>query len=264
MKNMVRMKQIYKVVMLLSLLAFKPAYADDATQNIHFVGRYGFAWEGIALAAAELSIDQDKDSYSLRIAIETRGLVNMFTHHVSDTSAHGRRDGDKYLPETYESHYWTKKKPRHIKLAFNDKGVVTEETVEPPEDRTERPEVPHNIKDGTLDPLTLLLAVRAGNLSPRVFDAKHVYDGKAVLMSTKKPLSIAGREVIGYTLTRTPVAGMTAKEMKEYAKGEPPLTFYFTGDATRVPFYISMPVYLGSLTGKLLKECTTWDECAIN
>jgi Protein of unknown function (DUF3108) len=260
---MVLIKQLYKMLPLLFLTAVNPAYAGDLQDDLHFIGRYGFDWENVGLARAELEIDQDKDTYTIHLAIESAGVVNLFTHHRSDTITHGRRKGDQYFPMDYESHYWTKKKPRHIKLVFDKKGVITEETVEPPEDHNERPIVPHSLKDGTLDPLTLLMAVRAGNLAPRVFDAKHLWDGKADPIADRKPRILNVSPGAGYRMTRKPVAGMTTKETKEYNQGEPVLTFYFTADDARVPFFMKIPIFLGHLEGNLIKKCKTWDECRI-
>ncbi len=263
--NMVTMRQLYKAISWLFLTAAGAAYAEPAPDTLHFVGLYRFSWSGITLAGAELSIDTTRDTYALRLAASSQGIVNLFTRHRSDTSASGRRAGNRYFPAAYESHYWTKNKPRHIKIAFDDKGVVTEETVEPPEDRRERPEVPHALKDGTLDPLTLLLAVNAGNVAPRVFDAKHLWEGKAVMGPQTALRTYKGPQAaIPYDLSRKPLAGMTQKEMKEYNQGEPPLVFYFSADGKGIPLYMSMSIYLGALKGALVKECSTWDECRIN
>ncbi len=72
------------------------------------------------------------------------------------------------------------------------------------------------------------------------------------------------RAAIPYELTRKPLAGMTAKETKEFGQGEPALTFYFSADGKGIPLYASIPLYLGYLKGTLIKECKTWDECSIN
>lgn len=262
---MVILRPIYKIAVLLFLISAKPALAGPADDPVHFVGLYRFSWSGITLATAELAIDKTKDTYSLRLAANSQGVVNLFTRHRSDTSANGRRAGNTYFPIAYESHYWTKNKPRHIKLGFDEKGVVTQEVVEPPEDRKERAEVPHALKDGTLDPLTLLLAVTAGNEKPRVFDAKHLWEGKAVKGTPTVLRSYKGPQAaIPYNLSRKPTGGMTQKEMDEYNKGEPPLIFYFSADDSGIPLYMTMPIFLGTLKGTLTKECKTWDECKIN
>jgi len=258
------MRQLYKAISWLFLTAAGAAYAEPAPDTLHFVGLYRFSWSGITLAGAELSIDTTRDTYALRLAASSQGIVNLFTRHRSDTSASGRRAGNRYFPAAYESHYWTKNKPRHLKLVFNSKGAITEETVEPPEDRTERAEVPHALKDGTIDPLTLLLALRAGHM-PRVFDAKRLWDGKAI---EGHPIGLrtynGNHMAVPYMLSRTPVAGFTQKEVAEYQRGEPPLTFYFSDDLRRIPLYMSMPVYMGRLQGSLTKECSTWDECKVH
>ncbi len=178
--NMVTLRQLYKILPLLFLTTAKLAYADNLPQELTFIGQYDFTWSGLALAKAEFSLIETKDTYDLRLAIRSAGLVNLFTKHRSDTVAHGRRKDSAYFAELYESHYWTKNKPRHIKITFDAKGAVKEDLVEPPENPAERPVVPHALKDGALDPLTLVLAVNAGNLSPHVYDTKHLYQGKPV------------------------------------------------------------------------------------
>lgn len=251
----------------LFVLAAQTAYADSpaAADTMHFIGRYDFTWSGIALAAAEFSIDKEQENYKLRIEISSKGIVNLFTRHRSDTSASGKRINGHYYPHIYESRYWTKNKPRHLKLVFDSVGRITEETVEPPEDRSERPEVPHALKDKTLDPLTLVLVVPEGNTTPRVFDAKRLWEGKAIAGDATVLRTYDGkRAAIPYLLTRKPLSGLTQKEKKEYEHGEPPLTFYFSADERHIPLYMTMPVYMGSLTGTLTKECKTWDECTIH
>ena len=252
------------MLLLLLLLSGPSAFAAESPETIHFIGRYDFNWSGIPLAATELSIDVSKENYALRLVIASRGIVNLFTRHRSETIAHGTRHGNTYRPLLYETHYWTKDKPRHIRLVFDTTGIITQETVEPPEDHHDRPEVPHALKDGALDPLTLILAVPSGNAAPRVFDGKRLYQGNAVIMPTKKPLSVMGRDALGYVLTRRPLAGLTAKEMNAYAEGEPALAFYYINDGRDVPIYMMVPLYMGRLQGGLTKECKTWDECKVN
>lgn len=251
---------------LLFLLQATGAVAADAPPpaDIHFIGQYSFTWAGLALAKAELAIDKTRDKYALKLQVRLAGIVNLFTSHRSITTVEGSHEGESYHPHVYESHYWTKKKPRHLKVAYDAKGVMVEETVEPPEDRTERPEVPHALKDKTIDPLTLLLALGGGNLTPRVFDAKHLYDGKAVKgEQTVLRTEIGKVAAIPYDLSRTPVSGLTAKEQREYATGEPPLAFYVSADDRHIPLYMTMPAFLGYVKGWIAKECKTWEECSI-
>ena len=264
-RNMGLRTQIYKILLpVIMVVTGSVAEAATLPDSQHFIGRYDFTWTGIKLAAMELSITQDKEKYALHLAIQSAGIVNLFTHHISDTVAHGRRDGNQYFPELYESHYWTKKKPRHLKIVFDAKGAVKEDMVEPPEDPTERPTIPHSLKDGTVDPLTMLLVAAAGNYKPRVFDAKHLFDGTATKGEQKVIRTYNGpRNAIPFALTRKPVAGMTKRELKEYEEGDPPLTFYFTADNTGIPLYITMPLAVGLIKGSLTKECETWDECKV-
>jgi hypothetical protein len=200
----------------------------------------------------------------MRLAVTSAGLVNWFTRHESDTLVTGIRTRDHYQPLNYESHYKTKDKPRHLLLVFDARGKITTELVEPPENRALRPEVPASLKDGAYDPLTALLVLRGGSFSITAFDARRLYRVKATPADAAS-FSIMDKdtETEGYVLTRTPLGGMTDKETKEYANGEPKLSFYLSKFGQRIPVMMSMPVLMGSVKGILTKECKTWDECKI-
>jgi hypothetical protein len=229
-------------------------------ETLHFIGRYSFDFSGIYLGSLVFNVDETPDTYTVHLLVKSGGIINLFTRHWSDTEATGKRLGNRYLPQHYESHYKTKDKPRHLKLAFNAKGAITEELVEPPEDRTDRPEVPHALKDGAHDPFSGFMALRAGSEKLHVFDAKRLYE------ITAQPVGITSSKIAGYyakayDLSRIPLAGMTQKEMSEYKKDEPHLTFYFSNDARRIPLAMTMPAYFGRVEGRLTKECKTWEEC---
>jgi len=272
MTNMVPIIRLYKmlppvnslVILLAIVLAGFPAFADSPAPDLHFIGRYDFAWSGIPLASAELQLDETRDSYSVHLELFSRGIVNIFTRHRSDTTVKGDIIRGAFRPRLYESHYWTKNKPRHIRVAFDARGVMTEELVEPPEDRTERPEVPHSLKDGTIDPLTLILAVPRGSDKPHVFDGKRLWEGTAEKGAPAAIRAYDGsRDAVPYQLSRKALSGLTRKEMLDYLKGEPVLTFYFSADDRHIPLYTWISVYLGRLQGALARECKTWDECRI-
>jgi hypothetical protein len=147
-------------------------------------------------------------------------------------------------------------------LRFNASGAVTDELNEPPEDRNDRPEVPHTLKDGSFDPLTALMVMRTQVAALRVFDAKRLYEVKMEPNSQRTlQLASGARKGVSFNLSRIPLAGMTGKEIKEYKKGEPQLVFYFSNDTQRVPLAVFMPIYFGRLEGALTKECKTWEEC---
>ncbi len=264
-KNILYKSSLY---IFFSLLVFcagcYDARAETDNKSLHFVGLYQFDWGGILLGKLVLGIDEDQHSYQMHLQVASAGIVNLFTRHSDDTKADGRREGDKYFPFHYESYYKTKNKPRHIKLAFNKSGVVTEEINEPPEDRNDRPEVPHKFKDGSYDPLTGLMVLRSGVEDLRAFDAKRMYQVRAIKNGVDT-LWAGGKwyPAASYILKRFPLAGLTQKELGEYKKGEPPLTFYFSNDARHIPLGIAMPIFLGSVKGVLVKECKKWEECEI-
>ncbi len=252
-------RHFYKMLIALFLASAQTAWAAEPMN--HFIGQYDFSWSGFRLGWLALEVDENDKAYSMRLKVESAGLVNLFTHHTDDTVVKGARSGQIYHPELYESHYQTKNKPRYIKLMFNKKGVVTEEINEPPEDRTLRPEVPHALKDGAYDPLTLMMALRNGATESRSFDAKHLFAVHSAHEAGAEPVTFGKYSVTGYTLSRTPLAGITQKEAQSYAKGEPPLTLYLSADARQIPVGVSIPFLLSHIRGILVKECATWDAC---
>jgi len=171
--------------------------------------------------------------------------------------------GDYVVPAYYESYYKTKNKPRHIKLEFNNQGTVTTEINEPPEDRNDRPEVLHSLKDGAYDPLTGLMALRANVRVLRAFDAKRLYDVKATDCS-KDTLFVGDkwRKAFSCILSREPLSGLTQKEIKQYKEGEPPLSLAFSDDSRKIPLAVSMPLLFSEVHGVLIRECKEWADCA--
>jgi hypothetical protein len=256
-------RHLYKTILLVFLIGVKPVLAADVPPNLHFIGHYDFDWGGIHLGSLVLGIDESVDHYTLRLQVASEGVANLFTRHMSITEATGWKSGNAYHPEHYESHYETKHKPRHVKLGFDSRGVITEEINEPPEDRKDRPEVPHNLKDGSYDPLSGLMALRTGASDVRAFDAKRLYDVHSAPVAVTQPAAIGNHVADPIVLSRTPLAGLTAKETKEYKKGEPQLILYFSNDARRIPLGVTMPLYFSEVRGVLVKECTTWKECGI-
>lgn len=267
------MRKFYKIAILISLLqpgagsaaAQTPVQASALPGPVTFYGQYSFSWAGLRLGKLALGIDEKKDSYRLYLSVTSAGIVNLFTHHTNSTEARGKRGTAAYHPEFYESFYKTKKKPRQIRLQYDAEGNATEVFNEPPEDRAKRPEVPADMSKGSYDPLTGMMAIRAGVHSLKAFDVKRLYEVTAE-SGGMETVSTQGKDVEAekLILSRKPIAGMTAKETKEYEAGEPPLSFYFSNDARRVPVLMTMPVMLGTVKGLLTRECATWDECKVN
>ncbi len=262
------MPNLYKMLTLICLTSINmvshSACAADAPAPAPFIGQYDFTWAGIRLGKLELSMEEGATDYKLRLAVTSAGIVNWFTHHESDTEVKGLHTAKGYQPLYYESNYKTKKKPRHIRLQYTKDGTNTEVLNEPAEDRTLRPEVKPELRNGSFDPLSALMVLRSDQLTIPAFDAKRFYEVKATDVG-KETMAIIGKdtETQHYTLARTPLGGLTEKEKTEYKNGEPPLHFYLSTDARHVPVYMTMPILMGSVKGILIKECSTWDECKV-
>lgn len=259
-------RQIYKMAFLV-LLGSAPARAE-LPAPLQFNGQYLFTWNGITLGGLALGIDETAARYRIHLAVRSLGLVNWFTRHSDDTITEGNREGglngSRYRPLHYESFYKTKNKPRHILVNFTSKGVVTDEINEPPDKPGERQPAPHALKDGAYDPLSLLMELRSGTPEAKGFDGKRVFNVKAA-KGAPTQLSAAGKDVAAtpLVLSRTPLAGLSAKESAAYAKGEPVLALYVSDDARRIPVGVSVPLFFGRVRGTLTRECPTWDACKL-
>lgn len=257
---MVAFFRIIKIALAIFCLPLSGALAADTA----FIGQYSFSWAGIPLGRLALSIQEKDKAYELRLQVASGGIVNIFTSHDNETVARGGVDDAGYHPAFYESHYTTKKKARHVRLQYDGKGKNTEVFNDPAEDRARRPEVEEKLRDGSYDPLTALMVMRAGGTGFRGFDAKRLYEVTPEKGEAQQ-VKAAGRQqlAVPYILRRAPLGGLTEKEKKVYAKGEPPLSLFLSDDERRVPLMMSMPVMLGHVVGVLTKECREWQDCAV-
>jgi hypothetical protein len=270
------MRQCFFLALFLSLIASAPARAvDTVLLPLQFSGVYTFHWNAIPFGEMSVTVNQRENGYRIDAHIRSTGVLRLFAPHESYNTVEGGAGPFAETRRTYETHYTTKKKPRHVRLVYSPGGIITEELVEPPEDRSERPVVSAEQKAGSLDPLTYILAVRQSvydavtkrqnGFALPVFDGRRLMNTTYRLTETKNIMGWKGGEIpaIGMLAKRDPIAGYTKKELGELATGEPDLNVYFSDDALLVPVKLRVDLWFGSLQADLTRRCEVSAPCTV-
>ena len=245
-----------------------------APANLH--AQYDFRWSGIPLGTLDLHLKEADKTYSAAANARSRGLVKLFTKHKSFTRVKGDAGkNDHLMPRYYETFYRLGKKKKQIKLWYDAAGSINKEQLMPARNPQKRPPVPEKLSKGAPDPLTGFLQLRqklhAALSENRTEFSYPLFDGKRLMrvkVKVKAPakLRLDGKPTAVHhlVLTRSPIAGWRDKELKKFReKGEPPIHFYVTADARYIPVKLWMEVFHGTLTGTLIKECASAQECRV-
>lgn len=267
-----RMFRLCNITLLLMLSAY-PTLAAEPLIPINFKGIYDINLGEVRFARMGLEIEQDSDHYAITGDIASTGIVKLFANHKSHTTVDASGKQFFYPVRVYESNYSTRKKKKYVKLEYNN-GSAVKETLVPPENRAKRPEVSQQLKKGSYDPLSFIVAMRqqvakalASGKNDFVIDA---YDGRRLnrahfTMGEKKTLRLNDKKipVIAVSVKRELVAGFTDSELEDYDKNEPPLTVYFSNDERLIPIRLETSFWLGTLSATLAKECRTGESCLL-
>jgi hypothetical protein len=246
--------------------------AQETVIPIAFKGIYEFGMLGITFGRMGVEAEQRAAQYTIASDVELSGIAKLFAQHKSHTEVKGSGTDFKYSDINYETRYQVKKKNKHVKLV-SKAGVLIEEVVEPFNPR--RPKVSPELKNKAFDPLSFLLfmrerlaaalAAKAGEFSMMLFDGRNVTQIDVEIEKEPKPLNYKGRKVpvIEISLRRKPIAGFTESELKEFDPKEPALYMYVSKDERLVPLVVKTKIWLGTLTGTLVKECGASESCLL-
>ncbi len=266
-----------KIIVIIAMCLFPlPALAAQQPMGklapLNFRGIYDFGYGALTFGKAGVEISQTPESYDMTSDITSTGIVNAFMKHVSHTTATGKGSDFHYATVNYEAHYETKGKKKYAHMIYKD-GSVAEEKVLPPDDREKRPAVSKAVKDGSYDPLSLVLAMRQG-----LYDAMQqgkksyvvsMYDGRrlyqltfAVVGEKTYPINGTPAAVVQVDVSRRLLEGFTQSELADAnVKKDPPLHIYFSHDERLVPLMFEAPLLIGSVHATLAHECAKGESC---
>jgi hypothetical protein len=252
-------RHLYKLPLIALLLCW-PQNAFAALTPASFSGQYGLYLSGLPIGTMKAGVDVRKDGYDITAAVRTSGLVGMIARHRSDSSAVASGTNIDRMNVTYLVDAQTRNKKRQIKLV-KKAGKVTEEAINPPENRASRPEVAASMKHGTFDAISIVVKLRSliedwkkngdDTTTIRLYDGRRLTDARVRILGEKKLAKYGDQGVIALTVKRRPVAGFTQKELSQYRPDEPALTIYFSNDDKLIPLHLELPFTFGVLTAEL-------------
>ena len=234
--------------------------------------RYGVVWSGIHVADLIVEAEETPGRYRMRAVIDTFGIANVAGQFASDNAVRGTMNPQEVFPREYVTRFNMRKQSRTITIRYDAAGKLLGETAEPPENREKRPEVPLNLKESAIDPLTAVYMVRARVQEAVIKGQQHftvpMFDGRRrsdleFTVEGVKTMNVRGRPmpVVVVWFTRKAVAGYTANEIRDLAKKEPRITLYLSTDGRLIPIYAEGTALLGKAQGYLEQECATLTEC---
>ncbi len=147
-----------------------PAQAQDGVTAI-----YAFSWAGFEVGKFEVELENDGSSYRASWEAGTAGMVGTLFPFVSEGTAEGRRDGDRFLPSRYDGRSAWRDGGSQWRVAFASDGQAVDVQV-PAEDVADRDPVPERLRVGP-DPASLALAAIA-QAAPGVRLDGHSFDGR--------------------------------------------------------------------------------------
>jgi len=227
---------------------------------------------GITFGHMGVEAEQSAGHYAIVSDIELSGIAKLFTQHKSHTESKGSGANFKYTNIDYETHYQIKKKKKHVKLVYKD-GVLIDEVMEPLNPR--RPKVPLELRSKAFDPLSFLLhlreqlatalAAKAEEFNMTLFDGRNLMQIDVKIEKNPHMLNYKGRKAptVAISVRRKPIAGYTESELKEFDPDEAALYMYFSKDERLVPIVVKTKIWLGTLTGTLVKECSAGESCLL-
>lgn len=271
--NMGMKSMFFNMLLIAGLTLGNPALAEDGPPPLTFKGSYEFDFAGVLFGKMGIEAEQSATGYAITSDVASAGIAKLFNKHSSHTTVDGSDKDFVYSSVKYASDYQTNKKRKSVKLTYKN-GVVSKETLVPPDNPATRPAVAAALKKGSVDLLTLNLKLREGvwkamhggdqNFTVKTFDGRRltqvnvsVADKKTLLMNEKKVPTVR------VAVRRTMLAGYTKSEKADYDPDEPTLWLYYSDDERLVPVKIEMGFLFGKITGTLIKECRTGESCLL-
>jgi len=207
----------------------------------------------------------DGQRYKFRLYAKSTGFIDYLFGWVSHTVSVFRVSDNKVIPESFKTKVVLKKKTREIALDYDGSGKsIVLDKVTPPDNRAKRPAVETALKQGTYDPLSIVVEARKiimKTVKDNKFnkDSKHVfalplYDGRRRSDISFKLFKEKVEGNYHLRFLQKPVAGYTNNETKDIKEGDrvfdiyiEPQGFWPTSATGRAP--------IGNARANFVKDC---------
>lgn len=140
---------------------------------------YAFHLGGVRILDAAARLTYGDGRYMIGLNAQTDGFLGQVASWKTDVTAHGRlAPGGLPRPESFRSVSMWRDKPRNTTVEYTPDGTPTVTLAEPPPTQDREP-VPDNLKPGTVDPMTAVVAALHAAREGRGCGGKiPVYDGR--------------------------------------------------------------------------------------
>jgi hypothetical protein len=177
---------------------------------------------GMHIFSMDVDMALRPDGYSVAAAGGTRGMIGWIYKWDIKVAAEGRDEAGSIRPSVYESATDWQKNPRSTRLAFAGQGSydVQRTPVEPP-DPDDDNEMPSQLPENTVDPLSLAVAAtRALAANGQCAQTLPVFDGKRRYDLTIKDLGEATIPPNRYSIYNGPATrcGFTMQRISGFNK----------------------------------------------
>ncbi len=172
---------------------------------------------GMTVGRVELSAADIGGDLAQSFSVETSGLVRRLTGFRSEATALSRLDGAKLATRSFDTFSENKRATREVAVRWDERGrVVDLESLK--RGRPDASEVPPELRNDTIDPLTAIPTIRvwlagvrdegSGETTIAVFDGRRRYDLDVVLNERRTAAFADGpTPILDVTVDLRPIAG---------------------------------------------------------
>ncbi len=256
----------YKMLLGLPLLLLPTLTHAAPIAPLTIQAKYIVAWNGITIGRIRLNANETANSYSISVDTKTRGIGALFSNEKRIAMAEGKISADgRHIPSKYESRPQkeTGEAPKYSILRYDNEGRIQSREVVPDDTPNYRPAVPAADVNLATDSVTAGLVLRRklhgeiaknGNTtSVKTYDGSRLAEMKFAVVKPEAKVEIMDNYVaaVNTVVTRTPIKGYTAKEMKKYNAGDPEIHLYFSDDEKFIPVKATINTSFGQLSATL-------------
>jgi hypothetical protein len=154
-----------------------PRLAAAADPASHL--RYGLFVAGFEMLGIDVETAVGESDYRIDISMRTEGPIGIVFPWRSHSESWGLMRSSDLVPRAHRVRGSFRSQVRSVELEYQDSGQVKLVDVEPGPEADERDDVPLEMRDGTVDPLSGVMSiiehVRAGRPCT---DTLHIFDGR--------------------------------------------------------------------------------------
>ena len=255
----------FKTLAAIAVLCFSTSAAAEVPplEPLNYSLRYDVTWNHIRIGRIFVKVNEDSYGYRMSVDTKTSGIARLFNKEKSLALIEGKRVDGAYVPVTYTSRNDGDSKQR-TEITYDGEGHIATYTRTPPNtDKTRQPVVREDANSAT-DPVTLFFALRKSLHAAMKVNVRDVsarsYDGLRLGQISLHVASPARVEVLGgyqnainTVITRKPINGYSAKELKKFAEGDPTIHIFFSADGALMPLKAQLQAGFGTIAATLVE-----------